>query len=416
MKVVQIPRRFEATCWGGMETVVLETSRRLLAMGHNATVLCPNALARAEFELMSGVPVRRVPYFYPYLGLSAAARRTLDQRGGNLFSVSLMLELWRREGLDLIHLHTGKRLGGAVRVVARLRRLPYIVSLHGGFLEVPPEESERYTRPTRGALEWGRALGWLVGSRRVLDDAAAVVCVSRHEQTRLRSRLPKQTIVHLSNGVDVDRFAAGDGPSFRRRYGINPSTFLITVVGRLDPQKNQALALGVLDRVRAAGIDAHLALVGPTTNDIYEGLLRLEIDKRGLTPHVTMTGNLDLGSAGLTAAYHAADLILLPSVHEPFGIAVLEAWAASKPVLASMTGGIPEIIADGENGLLFPSGDEVQAAVQTLALVANPDRRTALAAAGRAAVEEYRWERITARLLDLYREVRARSASSERRG
>ena len=416
MKIVQVPRRFDRAHWGGAETVVLETSRRLIGLGHETSILTTNALAGSDAEQIGGVDVRRVPYFYPYLGLSASARRELDQQGGNLFSLSLMRALWRERGLGLVHLHTGKRLGGAVRVVARARRVPYIVSLHGGFLHVPREESSRYTQPTRGAFEWGRALGWMVGSRRVLDDAAAIVCVSRHERDRLRPRFGDK-VTHLPNGVDPARFATGDGQAFRARHGIGRAAFLVAVVGRIDPQKNQLVALGVLERLRAAGVDAHLALVGPVTNDAYAHVVRAQAEARRLTPHLTLTGNLAVHGADLAGAYHAADVHLLPSVHEPFGIAVLEAWAARKPVVAAAVGGIPELIRDGREGLLFPSGDEARAAQAVLSLARDPARRAALAGAGHAAVGGYTWDRVTARLVELYRQVleqgRATSTGSD---
>ena len=124
MKVLQVPRRFTTRAWGGTETVVLETSRRLLASGHDTRIVCPNALDRTAFEDVGGVPVTRHPYFYPYLGLSSDARGQMDRKGGNLFSFSLFRDLMQDPNVDLLHAHTGKRLGGIVRTAARLRGAP----------------------------------------------------------------------------------------------------------------------------------------------------------------------------------------------------------------------------------------------------------------------------------------------------
>jgi len=413
MKTIQIPRRFEATSWGGTETVILETSRLLLEMGHDTSILCPSALSNPGLEQIDGLPVRRVPYFYPYWGLTKGATEELDQRGGNLFSWSLMRELVREPGLDLIHLHTGKRLGGGARLAAKWRRIPYVVSLHGGFLDVPSSESERYVRPTRGAFEWGRALGWLVGSRRVLDDAGAIITVGRSEAELLRARFPNKLVVHLPNGVDVARFKVKDGPGFRARHGILSSTFLLTVVGRIDPQKNQSLALGVLSHLRAAGVDAHLALVGATTNNAYMDSLVAEIRQMELGPHVTFTGNL--AREEVPSAYHAADLVLLPSIHEPFGIAVLEAWASGKAILVSKVGGVPDLVDHNRNGLLFESNDLSQAANLAQTLQRDPEFRARLAAAGKMSVAEHSWARITKQLVDLYCEVITREAANRRK-
>ena len=141
MRIVQVPRRFVRTDWGGTETVILETSKCLQAMGHHTEILCPRALSNTDREIIDGIPVARFNYFYPYWGLSASARLQLDKKGGNLFSFALLRELYRFPDLDLIHLHTGKRLGAIGRYVAAKRHLPYVVSLHGGVFDVPAGEA-----------------------------------------------------------------------------------------------------------------------------------------------------------------------------------------------------------------------------------------------------------------------------------
>ena len=124
---------------------------------------------------------KRFPSFYPLLGLTPEARYQLDLKGGNLFSFGLWKELKRYPNLDLLHLHTGNRIGGIARTVARRRNIPYLVSLHGGLLTVPPEEMTELVRPTRGTFDWGKPLGWWVGSREVIRDADAVVCLNQAE-------------------------------------------------------------------------------------------------------------------------------------------------------------------------------------------------------------------------------------------
>lgn len=404
--IAQVARRFARSDWGGTETVVLETSRRLRARGHRNEIVCPRALADVGRETIEEVPVTRTPYFYPYWGLSPESRRALDLKGGNLFSFSLMRWLARRPGLDLIHAHTQKRLGGIVRHVARRRGIPYIVSLHGGCFDVPAEEARRWTTPTRGAVEWGKALGWWVGARRVLEDAEAVVCVGQREAELAQSRLPEQRVVHLPNGVDPCRFERGDGPRFRRQHGIPPSATLLTVVGRIDPQKNQKLAVDALDALAGRRPDLHLALVGHVTSDAYRDALHREICNRGLGGRVTLIPGLDTQSDALRDAYHAADVVLLPSTHEPFGIVVLEAWAAGRPVVASRVGGLTSLVDDGHDGLLVPPGDTAALVGAVERLVDDAPLRHRLAERGRdKARRNYSWDRITDQLLNLYLEV-----------
>ena len=406
MHVVQVPRRFVRSDWGGTETVILETSKSLLALGHHTEIYCPRALSTRDHEVIDGVSVTRFGYLYPYLGLSDAARIQMDRKSGNLFSFPLMRGLQRVPKLDVIHLHTGKRLGAIGRYVAAQRNVPYVISLHGGVYDVPAGEAKTWTAPTSGTFEWGKLLGWWVGARRVLDDAAAIICVGQKEMKEAQRRHPNQTVVHLPNGVDARRFACGDGGGFRARYGIPADAFMILVVGRIDAQKNQLLAARLLGELRNDRPRTHLVLVGPVTNADYDQTLSQEIFALGLEGSVTLIRGLETSDPELVNAYHAADLFLLPSVHEPFGIVILEAWAAGLPVVASNVGGVPSFVSDGENGCLFPSGDLAALLGAVRGLIANPNLRSRIAEAGRkTAAEEFGWDRITERLVGIYEEA-----------
>jgi len=412
MKTIQVPRRFTLDAWGGTETVVLETSRRLMIGGHDTSILCSQALAREPHAEIAGVPVHRTPYFYPYLGLSAEARQRLDQKGGNLFSFSLLRALLREPGLDLIHAHTGKRLGGIVRTAARLRGIPYVVSLHGGVHDVPEAEARTWTAPTKGKLEWGRALGMAVGSRHVLRDAAAILCVGAEEARLTAALYPQVRVEHLPNGVEPARFASGDGAAFRRRFGLPASAELMTVVGRIDSQKNQLMAVDVLHALAGERPHLHLAIIGPVTSADYRAQIDARVAACGLGDRVRVIEGLPPTGQDLSDAYHASDLFLLPSRHEPFGIVVLEAWAAGVPVVASNRGGLGALVRDGVDGVLADPDDLDAWTTKVRALLDAPHAAAAMAAAGRRRVDaEFTWERITGRLLDIYREAVGRSSA-----
>lgn len=408
---MQIPRRFVRSAWGGTETAILATTKCLQAAGHHVEILCPRALADCDRETIDGVHVTRSDYFYPYLGLSAEARKQLDRKGGNLYSFSLARELKHRPDADVLHLHTGKRLGGIVRQAARRLGVPYVISLHGGALDVPPAEAATWTEPTKGTLEWGKVLGWWVGSRKVLQDAAAILCVGKGEHQKMQQQFPGHRVVYLPNGVEADRFATGDGAAFRAVHDISPDAAVILCVGRIDPQKNQLLAVRAMGELVAGGSDACLVLVGATTNQAYHAQLTAEIDRLGLAERVRLTGQLDCDSGELADAYHAADVFLLPSAHEPFGIVILEAWAAGLPVAASRVGGVPFFVVNGEDGLLFESDDVTGCVSAVRSLLKSPARAREIALAGQVkAREEYSWQRITDRLMEVYEEVTHASA------
>ena len=406
MNIVQIPRRFVRSHWGGTETVILETCKRLLKMGHHTEIICPNALAHQDKEVIGGVSISRVPYFYPYFGLSNEAKQQLDRKGGNLFSFALMRALKKYPHLDLIHLHTAKRPGGIGRYIALKRKIPYVVSLHGGVFDVPDEEAETWTAPTEGTIEWGKILGWWVGSRSVLDDAAAILCVGEEEQRQTQQRFPNKRVIHLANGVDPDRFATGDRDSFRNTYHIPSDAYVIVTVGRIDPQKNQIFAINLLPELIKLNPNTHVVIIGPVTNESYNKKLARKISEQGLEDRVTVIDGLAAGSQELVDAFHGADIFLLPSIHEPFGIVILEAWAAGLPVVASRVGGIPSFVNNGDDGLLFEPNDEAGFIKAFKTILESPERARELGAAGKLkAQDQYSWDRITQFLVDIYEEA-----------
>lgn len=406
MKIVQVPRRFVRSHWGGTETVILETSKRLLRMGHKTEIVCPNALATSNHEIIEGISTTRVPYFYPYFGLSAEAKALFDRKGGNLFSFSLLRTLQKIPSLDLIHLHTSKRVGGIARYVAMKRRIPYIVSLHGGLFDVPMEEAQSWTAPAKGCYEWGKILGWWVGSRRVLDDAAAIVCVGEEERAQTALHYPSKKVIHLPNGVDPARFSTGNGEAFRLKHGIPHSAYVVLTVGRIDPQKNQLLLLKVFPELRKIHADAHGLIIGPITNEPYYEKLEKQVQSLGISDRITIVSGLSSNSQDLVDAYHAADVFLLPSIHEPFGIVILEAWAAGLPVIASRVGGIPSFAVDGKDALLFDIHSENSLTGAFHALVKDPEEARKIALAGhKKACNQYSWDRVSERLVEIYQEA-----------
>jgi glycosyltransferase involved in cell wall biosynthesis len=422
MNIVHIPRRFVRDAWGGTETVVLETARRQILRGDSVGIATSMALSRSAEETIEGVPVRRYPYMYPYLGLSREDRDRMDRKGGNLVSFGLYRSLMAMRDPDIFHLHTGKRLGALVRTAARKRGIPYLVTLHGGLVRTPQSEKNDLAEPGKGSFEWGKLIGLAYGGRRVVSDADGILCVDRFEADQLRAAMPRKRIEFMPNGVDPERFKArsGAGIAFRRARGIPVEAPVVLVVGRIDPQKNQLLALDVLERLRADRPDIRLVLAGPATNEAYRSKLEAEIARKGLTGAALLAGQLDYASGELAAAYAAADCFLLPSIHEPFGVVALEAWAAKLPLVAAKVGGIPAFVTHRLNGLLFAPGTGAESAGEaTLAIreiLADRDLARALVRNGQSEVEaHYTWDRIVDRLDALYEELRIMSRPAGKR-
>lgn len=404
--IIHVPRRFVAQEWGGTETVILEISKQQLLEGFHPKIVTSMALAGTSHEVIGGITVERYDHIYPFFGLSDEQRAAMDKKGGNLLSLPLLAGLLRERDVRLYHAHALKRLGGTVRTAARLRRKPYVVSLHGGIFDVPAAELDDLTKPIKGKIEWGKPFGALLGARRVLDDADHVICVGESESLKAREQLRHERVSYLPNGVDCQRFARGDRRSFREKFGIADDAFLVINIGRIDSQKNQLVLLKAFARFRSQVPGARLLLIGPVTQPAYEAKLKDYLSVENLVDVVTIVPGLGNDSGALVDAYHAADVFVLASRHEPFGIVVLEAWCAALPVIVSRVGGLQSLVRDQETGLFFnpeapDSAEQLEAALTKL--YHNPELRRQIGSAGkREAFGTYDWSSICKRLEDIY--------------
>ena len=388
--VLHIPRRFTRAAWGGTERLLIETLRRQRAAGADSRIVTTTVMDAVRQEDIDGIPVARHPSFYPQWPLSADKRAAADRKGGNLVSWGVAHAVGEAKGLAMVHLHTGNRLGAQCLRAARRRSVPCVISLHGGHFSIPAAEQADLAAPRRGfTIEWGRALSWWWGVRGLLEAVDAVICVGREEYEAARKKLPRQRVEFLPGGVDPVAFARGDRGAGRTRFGL-PTDFTgmaVLCLGRLDRQKDQLTLVAAWKRLGRA--DAALILAGPETSPGYSAEL-MRAAEGGPGP-LRLLGNVPPESVPDLLA--AADVVVLPSRHEPFGLAVLEAWAAGRAVVAAAVGGPAWLLADGAGGLLFPVGDVPALATALGGLLADPARAAALGAAGRAlATARFTWD------------------------
>lgn len=178
----------------------------------------------------------------------------------------------------------------------------------------------------------------------------------------------------------------------RGMHGISDAEFLVLCAARLDPIKG----VDVLIRAIKDVPHATLWLAGEgAQRDALEALTR----RLGVHGRIRFWGHLDRQSLGARLA--AADVFVLPSRSEAFGIALVEAMHAGLPVVATRVGGIPELVGK-ENGILVPPADPAALAKAIRELSADPARAAAMRAVNKERAEPYRWERVGARLLAIY--------------
>jgi glycosyltransferase involved in cell wall biosynthesis len=411
-RIIHVPRRYTADEWGGTETVIQEISRQQQKDGWVPEIHTSKALDPTAEESIAGIPVRRYDYCYPFFGLSADAKHAMDKKGGNLLSYRLHRAFMAMNDVRVFHAHALNRIGGHVRYAARKKRRPYVVTLHGGVFDVPPAEQAALLKPAGKKIEWGKLFGMLLGSRKLLPEADHVLCVGYSEYEKAKEKLPHDRVSYLPNGVDPEKFANGDGSAFRQKFGIPQDKFLVGNISRIDFQKNQLQLVDGFARFRKQHPDSHLLLCGPETQADYAAKIRKMIDENGLQDCVTRIPGVRNDSPDLVNAFHACDVFVLSSIHEPFGIVVLEAWSSGCALIGSKVGGVKGLIREGENGFFFepdsPAAPD-QIADRLGQLATNVDLRHSLAAAGLKDVKErYTWSKVTTQLEDVYQTAAAR--------
>ena len=405
-RVIHIPRRFTEREWGGTETVIYEICK-VQQQGHWAPEIATSkALDPKSPDTIESVPIHRFDYCYPFFGLSQNDRELMDKKGGNLFSFSLLNYLYRTNNVRMFHAHALKRVGGIVRTAARRRKLPYVVSLHGGVYDVPQSELAGMMKPIENKPEWGRILGALLGSRRVLEDADHVICVGKTESEKAKNELSHDRVSYLPNGVDTEKFKNGDGCHFREKRGIPQDAHLTLCLSRIDPQKNQLCLVEAFAKVHHQDKNTALVIIGPPTHPGYAQAIDTKIEELGLGAAVHVIPGLSNTDSELINAFHASDVFVLPSLHEPFGIVVLEAWSCLKPVIASRVGGLKSVVTSEVTGLFFDP-ESPEAAQQLAQLIQrlkqNPSEAQALAEAGnQVARSQYAWSSIASQLERIY--------------
>ena len=439
MKIAHVMRRLSFDDWGGTEQVVWNLAKAQKAAGHDVRIFATTALWRGgdsatkntkntkktlwplcslwqrkgpSIENVEGLEILRFRPIYPWWPMPKRLVDELDRKGGNPFVPGLRKALrdWRP---DVIHCHAMARIAELCLRTARKIGAKCAISLHGGGANIPGEEAKSLKAPTRGRVPWGKlidyALGW---TRRIPEDADGIVCVGEDEAEKYKTRHPH--VLFLPNGVDTRLFEnvkcrmengeceTGDSSILHSQFSILHSPFSILCVARIDRQKSQMMLVELLARYPGAT----LRLVGPVTQPDYLAELEARAAALGVADRLTVVGALKPSSPELVREYRKADVFILPSRHEPFGIVVLEAWAAGVPVIASDVGGLGRLCAaHPQAALTFPCGDQDALEKALARLMSDKQLKESLSNAGKTAAVTYDWQNLAAKLIGFYGQI-----------
>lgn len=368
-----ILRKYQPSDWGGTETAVLRLIQGLKEHGVESTVHAPkhSDIIQSDPMLEGARSVKRFNAFLPVIGISRANREQLISWGGNLFSFELLKSLMK-EKCDVIHAHAVNRLAGIGMMVARKRKLPFIATIHGGVLDLSSNTSVQLTSPLKGGIEWGKALGWMVQSRRVLEKADAICTCNLREAELIQKKYPQQRVFVQPHSVPAAHYMKDRRDAALCAFPMIANRDVLLSVARIDPVKNQTWLVRELPQMIREHPQLLLVLAGSVTCQKMNASLKRMIVENDLQNHVLLTGGLNPGSDELIGLVQTARALVLPSTSETFGIVILEAWAAGTPVISSRTSGAASLINHGENGMLFDL-DQPDGFHQALHTVMNDD-------------------------------------------
>lgn len=285
---------------------------------------------------------------------------------------------------DLLHLH-GSRAGFAGAMAAAVIGMrPVIYTAHAFSFK------RRLPRPV--VYLFGLA------ERLTCGTSARVVCLTEGDRRAAAARgISTGHFTVIPNGIDVQRFATAS--HCREEFGFAPTTPVVGLIARLVPDKDPVAFVRVAYAVAAMDPAVRFLLVG-------DGPLRSEVERSvremNLQSRIRMTG-FRHDVAELLATM---DLVVVTSRWEGLPLVVLEAMAASRPVVASHLPGVAEVVIDRETGLLVPPQDPRRLAEAVTALLHDPNRRIVMGQRARARVErEFSVERMIAATVDVYRDA-----------
>ena len=358
----------------------------------------------AVADEVEGIPIARFQYFYPEWPLNADRKLRYDNKGGNLLSLSLANSLNELENVSLVHLHTGNLLGAQCYYIAKSKKIPTVITLHGGHFAIPREELVNLAyagkNDPRKGFRWGRAVSLILRSHQLLKNVDAVLCVGIDEYEAAKKSLPDQKVYFVPGGVNIEEFSHANRDQGRKLLGINSERMLVVCVARVDHQKDQATLVKAW--ARYCSVECDLALIGPETSPGY--VEELKSQGKGAKGKLYIVGGVN--PADIPHVYAAGDVSVLPSRHEPFGLTCLESWASCVPLVAAAVGGPGWLLKDGREGMLFPAGDEKQLGKALSQLLGDPELRKNYALHGLERVkQEFSWGKQAELLSDIYNTV-----------
>jgi glycosyltransferase involved in cell wall biosynthesis len=380
MKILYVCKSLPHSYQGGIQTHVWKLSEWVVKLGHDVSILTAGSWTKGERRYeMGGREIIEVPYLpgrrLPALSLAA------EEMSFNLAAKKWLLD--NQSNYDIIHLQ-GRSGNLFLKNKAHIK-VPVVNTLHG-LVEIEQNKSKDNKLDSLDARLHRTLAGNMENT--ALKNADALIAVSNEMMGELAARMPEALCktTKIYNGVDV--------PPMLRLGDTDPN--LLLFVGRLTAIK------GVFELVEAMRfIPEPIRLVMIGDGEAKQELIE-RIQRYGLEHRIRLLGGLSMEL--VEKWLHRCHALVLPSFHETQGIVLMEANACGKPVIANGVGGVPEVVQNGENGLLMPSNKPEVIAGMVEYLFKHRDRAVKMGLIGRQIVQEkFAWKGIAEQTLSLYR-------------
>jgi len=384
MRVLTLATEFPPAHGYGLGRYVAEHTSALAAAGAEVAVACNNYDAATETYEREGVEVNNTPMFVPFRGYAWIA----DALQSNVLLLARAMEMTSRNGdFDILHIHDWLA-ASAAKSLKDAYDWPLVVSIHDTSLgknQGRLDAEERYIAEMEG---------W------ICEHAEAVLVNSEFLGRELVEayRVPNDKIRVVGCGVSAETFETRSDPQLFKTVLCREDESLVVFVGRLARMKGPHVLLEAIPRVLGLRPETRFVFAG-------EGQMREGLEHRakelGIEANVRFVGHLR--GQVLATFYRAADMVVMPSLYEPFGMVALEAMVCGTPVVAADTGGLSEVVVDGDTGLKVPPNDPEALARATIHLLRSPGLGKQLAEQARLrALQQYRWEDVATRTMSVY--------------
>jgi glycosyltransferase involved in cell wall biosynthesis len=371
---------------GGAGFASANIGRELVTLGVDVDILTSVIDGEADGELLHGMRVYRVPSW----------RKGMHDCGLLGAYSYAVFAAWKRRRLlasthyDLEHYFFSLPTGAISLTSFGENAPPYVVSLRGSDVPGYDPFNERLERLHKLTLPL---------TRRIWRRASSVVALSNALRETALLTSPDIDFDVIPNGMDISKFSPRCSPSAAAERPLR----IITVARLLERKGIQHLLEAI---AKPVPLEVTLKIVGTGS---YEDSLRRQVVELGLADRVEFAGFVH--SDELPTHYQEADVFVLPSQIESFGLVFAEAMASGLAVIATRIGGIPELIRSGTEGILVSpaSPGEIRAALEYV--MEHPESLQKMGVAGRRRIEEkYTWRAVAKRYLAVYQDVLQRGA------